>query len=630
MLEHTAGKTDGDSTLHAVSHPFLLALEKGVLLCDGAMGTLLHERGVPLSACLEAVNLESPDLVAAIHREYVEAGAEIIETNTYGATGLLLNRYGLADRVKEINRRAVEIAREAAREAGRSVFVAGAVGPIGVGIPSSEAADVSLKQARRIFREQVEALLEANVDLMILETFPTLAEIREALAAVREAGEVPVVAQLTFQRDGRTWAGEEPGDVVRALHGEGANVVGVNCVPGPQVALEIIEKMAAASGVKLSAQANAGQPRLLERGVVYPTGPQAFAEYVPRLVAAGAAIVGGCCGTTPEHTEAMRAVLAGTTAEPALAPGAPALIVEPEAPAVGESLREKLAAGRLVVSVEIDPPKGLNPRRALEAAAMLKDAGADCINVGDSPRAQTRMSPLAFALLVQQRVGLETIVHFTTRDRNLAALQADLIGAQVWGLRNIFCLRGDPPAGGGYARAVAVWDVSTVGLIRVLKGLNEGVDWVGNSVGQPTSFFIGAAANPTAASLEAEMKLLRRKLAAGAEFLMTQAVYDVEALDRFLKAASGLKVPILLGVMPLHNLRHAEFLQNELVGVVVPEPVRERLRRAGENSLDEGMALARELLDAARGRVQGVYIMPSFGRYDLAAQLLGELRQSIK
>jgi len=465
---------------------------------------------------------------------------------------------------------------------------------------------------------------------MILETFPTLAEIREALAAVREAGEVPVVAQLTFQRDGRTWAGEEPGDVVRALHGEGANVVGVNCVPGPQVALEIIEKMAAASGVKLSAQANAGQPRLLERGVVYPTGPQAFAEYVPRLVAAGAAIVGGCCGTTPEHTEAMRAVLAGTTAEPALAPRAPALIVEPEAPAVGESLREKLAAGRLVVSVEIDPPKGLNPRRALEAAAMLKDAGADCINVGDSPRAQTRMSPLAFALLVQQRVGLETIVHFTTRDRNLAALQADLIGAQVWGLRNIFCLRGDPPAGGGYARAVAVWDVSTVGLIRVLKGLNEGVDWVGNSVGQPTSFFIGAAANPTAASLEAEMKLLRRKLAAGAEFLMTQAVYDVEALDRFLKAASGLKVPILLGVMPLHNLRHAEFLQNELVGVVVPEPVRERLRRAGENSLDEGMALARELLDAARGRVQGVYIMPSFGRYDLAAQLLGELRQSIK
>jgi homocysteine S-methyltransferase len=613
--------------LQAVSHPFLLALEKGVVLCDGAMGTLLHDRGVPLSACLEAVNLENPDLVAAIHREYIEAGAEIIETNTFGATGLRLNRYGLADRVREVNQRAVEIAREAAREAGRTVFVGGAVGPIGVGIPSSEAADVSLKRARRIFREQVEALLEANVDLIILETFPTLAEIREALAAVREAGEVPVVAQLTFQRDGRTWAGEEPGDVVRALQGEGANVVGVNCVPGPQVALEIIEKMAAASGVKLSAQANAGQPRLLERGVVYPMGPQAFAEYVPRLVAAGAAIVGGCCGTTPEHIEAMRAVLAGATAEPAAAPGAPVVIVEPEVPAAGETLREKLAAGRLVVSVEIDPPKGLNPRRALEAAAMLKDAGVDCINVGDSPRAQTRMSPLAFALLVQQRVGLETIVHFTTRDRNLAALQADLIGAHVWGLRNILCLRGDPPSGGGYARAVAVWDVSTVGLIRVLKGLNEGMDWVGNSVGQPTSFFIGAAANPTAASLEAEMKLLRRKVLAGADFIMTQAVYDVGALDRFLEAASALKVPILLGVMPLHSLRHAEFLQNELVGIIVPEPVRERMRRAGENGLDEGIALARELLDAARGRVQGVYIMPSFGRYDVAAQLLAELRR---
>jgi homocysteine S-methyltransferase len=296
---------------------------------------------------------------------------------------------------------------------------------------------------------------------------------------------------------------------------------------------------------------------------------------------------------------------------------------------MGETLREKLAAGRLVLSVEIDPPKGLNPRRTLEAAAMLKDAGVDCINVGDSPRAQTRMSPLAFALLVQQRVGLETIVHFTTRDRNLAALQADLIGAHIWGLRNILCLRGDPRSG-GYARAVPVWDVSTVGLIRVLKGLNEGVDWVGNSVGQPTSLFIGAVANPTAASLEAEMKLLRRKLAAGAEFVMTQAVYDAEALDRFLEAASGLKVPILLGVMPLHSLRHAEFLQNELVGIVVPEPVRERLRRAREKAIEEGMALARELLDAARGRIQGVYIMPSFGRYDLAAQLLAELRQSIK
>jgi 5,10-methylenetetrahydrofolate reductase len=297
---------------------------------------------------------------------------------------------------------------------------------------------------------------------------------------------------------------------------------------------------------------------------------------------------------------------------------------------VGETLREKLAAGRPVVSVEMDPPKGLNPRRALEAAAMLKDAGVDCINVGDSPRAQGRMSPLAFALLVQQRVGLETIVHFTTRDRNLAALQADLIGAHVWGLRNILCLRGDPGSGGGSARAVPVWDVSTVGLIRVLKGLNEGVDWVGNPVGQSTSFFIGAAANPTAASLEAEMKLLRRKLAAGAEFIMTQVVYDVGALDRFLEAASGLSVPILLGVMPLHSLRHAEFLQKELVGIVVPEPVQERMRRAGENRLDEGITVVREVLDAARGRVQGVYIMPSFGRYDVAAQLLAELRQPIK
>ncbi len=619
--------------VRAASHPFLLALEKGVLLCDGAMGTLLHERGVPPSSCLEAVNLENPELVAAVHRDYVDAGAQIIEANTFGATRFRLDRHGLGDRVSEVNRRAVEIARGVVDKAGRAVYVAGAVGPIGVGIPSSDAPDTSLKQARRAFREQVEALLEADVDLIVLETFLTLAEVREALAAVRESGDAPVVAQLTFQRDGRTWAGEDPGDVVRALHAEGANVVGVNCVPGPQAALEIIEKMAAASGVRLSAQPNAGQPRLLERGVVYPIGPRAFGEYVPRLLAAGAATVGGCCGTTPEYVAAMRAALEGSAAEPTAVPEAPTVVAAPVGrPARGrepeaETLREKLAAGRFVVSVEIDPPKGLNPRRALEGAAMLKEAGADCVNVGDSPRAQIRMSPFAFALLVQQRVGLETIVHFTTRDRNLAALQADLIGAHAWGLHNIFCLRGDPPGSGGYARAVAVWDVSPVGLIRVIKGLNEGQDWVGNSVGQPTSFFIGAAANPTAVNLEAEVKLLRRKVTAGAEFIMTQAVYDVEALDRFLKAVSRLKVPILLGMIPLHSIRHADFLRNELVGIVIPEPVRERIRRAGDNALEEGMALTRETIDAARGHVQGVYLMPSFGRYDVAVQLLSDLRR---
>jgi len=609
-----------------MTHPLLAALETRVLLADGATGTELHDRGVPGSACLDFINVDNPDLVQALHDDYIAAGADIIETNTFGANRIKLGRYGLADRARDVNLRGVAIAREACRGVGREVFVGGAVGPVDVGLPA--AGDVTLKQARRAFREQIEALVEGGVDLLMLETFSTLAETREALLAAREVTEAPVVAQLTFQRDGRTWSGEEPGEVVRELHALGADVVGVNCVPGPQVALEIIERMAAAAPVRLSAQPAAGHPRVSEQAVRYPATPKSFAEYVPRLVAAGASIVGGCCGTTPDHIAAMRRALGGEAAvveEEALTgiEGFRPLAETAEAPfPEGETLREKLAAGRFVVAVEIDPPRGLNARRALDGAARLKEAGVDCINVGDSPMARVRMSPITMALLIHQRVGLETIVHFTTRDRNLMALQADLIGAHILGLRSILCLRGDPPSGSGYARAVGVWDVSPVGLIRVLRGLNEGLDWAGNTMAQPTSFFIGAAANPTAPSLEAELKLLRRKVEAGADFIMTQAVYDREALDRFLKKASRLNVPILLGVMPLHSLRHAEFIRSELSGVVVPDEVRERLRRAGDDALAEGVAIARELVEAAQGRVQGVYLMPSFNRFDVVADLV--------
>lgn len=615
-----------------MTHPFLAALETRTLLADGATGTELRDRGVPASACLDCINLENPDLVQALHEDYIAAGADIIETNTFGANRIKLGRYGLADRVRDVNLRGVAIAREARRSVGREVFVAGAVGPVDVGLPA--AGDVTLKQARRAFREQIEALVEGGVDLLMLETFSTLAETREAVLAAREVTDAPVVAQLTFQRDGRTWSGEEPGEVVRELQALGADVVGVNCVPGPQVALEIIEHMAAAAPVRLSAQANAGHPRVSEQGLWYPASPQSFAEYVPRLVAAGVSIVGGCCGTTPDHIVAMRRALSGETAvEEETLTGVARLRSLPEAaeaPALeGETLREKLAAGRFVVAAEIDPPRGLNPRRVLEGAARLKEVGVDCINVGDSPMARVRMSPITMALFVHQRVGLETIVHFTTRDRNLMALQADLIGAHVLGLRNVLCLRGDPPTGTGYARAVGVWDVSPVGLIRVLRGLNEGVDWAGNTMAQPTSFFIGAAANPTAPSLEAELKLLRRKVEAGADFIMTQAMYDREALDRFLKEASRLKVPILLGVMPLHSLRHAEFIRNELPGVVVPDEVRERLRRADDNALAEGVTIARELVEAARGRVQGVYLVPSFNRFDVIADLVESVKAAV-
>jgi methionine synthase I (cobalamin-dependent)/5,10-methylenetetrahydrofolate reductase len=616
-----------------MANPFLAALERRALLADGAMGTLLHDRGVPAAACLDEQSLSNPDLVLAVHQDYLTAGAEIVATNTFGATRIRLRSFGLADQAREINERGVALAREATRNCGRQAFVAGTMGPIGVGLASG--GDVTLQQARKAFEEQARALAEAGVDLIILDTFPTLAEAREAVAAVRAAAkDLPVLAQLTFQRDGRTWTGEEPADVARELHNAGADLVGVNCVPGPQAALEIIEEMARATKVKLSAQPNAGHPRVVEREVAYPVTPSVFAEYVPRLIGAGCAIVGGCCGTTPEHIAAMREALHTTAStsdgEARISISTPDDTWLP--PDVTEvtpeeaTLREKLAAGQFVITAEIDPPRGLNPRRALRGAARLKLAGIDAINVGDSPMARVRMSPIAMAVIFHQQLGLDTIVHITTRDRNALALQSDLIGAHVLGLRNILCLRGDAPSGPGYARAVGVWDVTPVGLLRIMKGLNEGIDWAGNPMAQPTSFFVGAAANPTAASLDAEVKLLRRKVEAGADFVTTQAVYDGEALERFLEKATKFKTPVLLGVMPLHNERHAEFIHNELAGVVVPEAVRQRMREAGSDGLAEGAKIARELIARARGGIQGVYMIPSFDRYEVAAELVEELK----
>ncbi len=607
-----------------MTHPFFDALERRVLLADGAMGTLLRDRGVPASACLDEQNLSNPDLVRSAHEEYLTAGAEIIETNTFGANRLRLRSFGLAERVREINARGVELAREAMRDR-HQAFVAGAIGPVGVGLAGG--GDITLKQARRAFVEQAQALTEAGADLVVLETFATLAEAREAVAAVREvARELPIVALITFQRDGRTWTGEEPGEVARELHNSGADVVGVNCVAGPQAALDIIEEMAKATKVKLAALPNAGNPRVTEREVTYPVTPRVFAEYVPRFVGAGCVIVGGCCGTTPEHIAAMRDALRGETPPAAESASEIWLPAEEELEPEEATLREKLAAGRFVVTAEVDPPRGLNPRRALKGAARLRLAGIDAINVGDSPMARVRMSPIAMAVIMRQQLGLETIIHVTTRDRNLLALQSDLLGAHVLGLRNVLCLKGDAPSGSGYARAVGVWDVTPVGLIRVLKGLNEGIDWAGNPMAQPTSFFVGGAANPTAVSLEAEIKLLKRKAEAGADFVQTQAVYDIEALERFLKQASKIKIPILLGVMPLHSYRHAEFIHNELAGVVVPESIRDRMREAGDRGAAEGAAIAKEIVAAARGGVQGVYLIPSFDRYDLAAELVEELK----
>ncbi|MDE3097443.1 MAG: bifunctional homocysteine S-methyltransferase/methylenetetrahydrofolate reductase [Chloroflexota bacterium] len=619
-------------------NPFLAALEDRVLLGDGAMGTLLHARGIAQNACIDAQVLEQPDVVRRIHEDYIAAGADIIETDTFGANRYRLGRFGYADKVHAVNFRAARLARDAREISGHPVFVAGAVGPTGRMLGT--VGDIRPEEVRAAFREQVEALLEGGVDLIILETFPDLAELREAVLAVKDACDLPVVAQLTFQRDGRTAAGEPPDEVANVAGALGADVAGVNCSLGPQSALEVIEQMAAQTSIRLSAMPNAGLPKYMDHRLVYPSTPEYFAEYTRKLVEAGANIVGGCCGTTPEHIARMREALAGewnrrggrAVLRAGPAPAAGGVVEVRGAPDTGRvpgrrTLREKLAAGEFVVSVELDPPRGLNPRKALEGAARLKQLGADCINIGDSPMARVRMSAIALAVLIEERIGVEPIIHFTSRDRNLMAIQSDLLGAHALGIRNVIALTGDPPASGDYARATAVWDVDSIGLIKILKMLNSGSDWAGNSIGKGTEFFVACAANPTAGDVEVELDRVRRKLEAGADLLMTQQIYSAEILRGFLERLGPIDVPVLAGIMPLQSFRHAEFIHNELPGVFVPEDVRERMRRAGENGKAEGIAQAGELLEECRALVNGVYLVPSFGRYEVVGELVTQAKR---
>lgn len=604
--------------------PFLVAIEQRVLLADGATGTMLHERGISPSACLEAANVDAPDIVRSLHEAYIAAGADVIETNTFGANRIQLRRFGLERRVHELNFRGVRLARDAREISGQPVFIAGSVGPIGRRFGPHE---VTVEEARDVYREQIEALLEGGVDVIFLETFPDLDELRLAVEVVRSTCDLPVVAMLNFQRDGRTLAGEPPDVCANELQAAGADVAGANCGHGPQAALDVVEQMAAASSILVAVMPNAGLPRMVSGRLVYPSTPEYFAEYTRRFVQAGANLVGGCCGTTPEHTAAMRQALSGETGVRSVT------VAAPESPPGGQTiaelpkrrLRDKLAEGEFVVSVEIDPPRGLNPRKAIEGARALKDVGADCINIGDSPMARVRMSAIALAVLIQQQVGIETIIHFTTRDRNLMAIQSDLLGAHALGIRNVIALTGDPPTmspGAVHQRVSGVWDVDSIGLIKILKQLNRGVDWAGNSIGRPTEFFVACAANPTAEDLDLELDRVRKKIDAGADLLMTQPLYSADILERFLERLGPVRTPILLGIMPLQSYRHAEFIHNELAGVVVPDEVRERMRLAGERGIEEGLALSRDLLEQTRSMVNGVYLMPSFGRYEVVAELV--------
>ncbi len=613
-----------------MASPFLTRLAQGPLLADGAMGTLLFERGIPYERSFDELNLTQPTLIEAIHRDYLAAGAELIETNTFGANAFRLTAHGLADKARTIARQGVKVARNAREIVGTTAFVAGSMGPLGR--PLEPFGHIAVADAEKAFRAQAEGLLEGGLDVFVLETFQDLSEILAALRAIKSVtAEVPVIAQMTFGLDGKTRYGHSPSLVVRALKQAGADVVGVNCGVGPQPLLEVIEDvLAAAEGTPVSAMPNAGLPQFVEGRYVYLASPQYFAEFAARAIELGVKLVGGCCGTTPAHVKAMRERLASHLPAEKLPPGADVHVIErspieAEAPSdEGEPSLLRLMKSRFTVSVEIDPPRGINVQKVMAGARLMAARGVDCINIADSPMARIRMSAMSLAFQIHRELPqMELILHYTTRDRNLMALQSELLGAHALGLHNILCLTGDPPSLGDYPNMTAVYDTDSMGLIRIVRQLNEGTDQAGSSIGGNTNFAVGCGVNPTAENLDVELERFRRKLDAGAQFVMTQPVYELECWERFLEKLGGMpKIPLLIGILPLQSFRHADFLHNEVPGISVPEWIRQRMHDAGNEGQKVGVELAQDLLAQCRGMASGVYLMPSFGRYENCLEVL--------
>jgi homocysteine S-methyltransferase len=607
--------------------PFLEELSHSVLVCDGAMGTMLYAKGIFLNRSFDELNLTQPDLVAEVHQAYVRAGADVIETNTFGANAVKLTPFGLGDRVKAINSQGAKIARHAARE---QAYVAGSIGPLGIRIEPWGKTGVD--EAEAYFRQQVEGLLEGGVDLFVLETFHDMNEIAAAIRAVRGLSDLPIVAQVTTEEDGNTLDGVAPEAFVPQLEALGASVIGVNCSVGPAGMLETIERMARVARVPLSAQPNAGRPREIEGRNIYLSSPEYMASYARRFINNGVRLVGGCCGTTPEHIRHIKAAvraLATSAARPAAGP-ARAQSRPPAAPAGHPVAREAksrlanaLARGIFTVTVELVPPRGHDAASLLEQARRLRIHGVDFVNIPDGPRASARMSALAASLVVQQ-AGPETILHYACRDRNLLGMQSDLLGAHSMGIRNLLIITGDPPRVGDYPDATAVFDVDSIGLTNVVARLNRGLDIGEQSIGEPTSFHIGVALNPGALDVDNELRRFRYKVEAGAEFAVTQPIFDVAAFAAFLDRIEGTRIPILAGVMPLDSLRHAEFLANEVPGVQVPDQVVERMRRAEETgtAAAEGLAIAHEVVSGVRPLVQGVQISTAGGAIESALQVM--------
>jgi methionine synthase / methylenetetrahydrofolate reductase (NADH) len=615
-------------------HAFSERLGEGPLLCDGAMGTMLYARGVPLDGCFDVLNLSNPRLVQAVHADYIAAGADCIETNTFGANRFKLAIHGLESQAREVNRRGVRLARDVRESAGRDVWILGSTGPLGKYL--EPLGTVTADEARDAFREQAEALLEGGVDAFVVETFSDLAEIRLAIEAIRSVTDLPIVAQMAFTDEAVTFMGRAPAEVARDLRALGVQAIGANCSVGSSTLYDVLERMAPeAGGLPLAIQPNAGLPSRIGERLIYLSSPAYMGEYAGRMVEAGARLVGGCCGTTPQHTAAMRETLDRLT------PGARrrearVTVVRPARPAPAERpgvaatpaptlLQRRLEAGDFVVTVELDPPRGHTVDKLVQGAKLLKEKGVEIVDINDGSLGRVRMSVLATALLVRDGTGLDVNMHFTCRDRNLMGIQGDLLGAHALDIRNILAMTGDPPRAGDYANATAVFDVDGVGLIEILRRMNDGVDATGTSIGDPTFFCVGAALNPAADDVEREIDRMHRKIEAGARWLQTQPVYDLEQLERFLARAGGSPVPVLVGILPLHSSRHAEFLHNEVPGITIPDAVRARMRQAGESALRAGVDMAQRLVSEVRGRYAGAYLMPSFGRFEVVAEVLDVL-----
>jgi len=607
----------------------LARIKQSAVLCDGAMGTWLYAKGIFINRSYDELNLSQPELIRGVHHDYLQAGAEIIETNTFGANSFRLARHSLADKARDINLAGARLAHEAAKSF--DVWVAGSVGPLGTRI--EPLGKTSFEETRAAFRQQIAALVEGGVDLLILETFGYLEEIHQAMLAAHEVNvKLPLVAQVTIDEDGNCLDGSDPGTFVPKLMEWGADVIGCNCSVGPVAMLDVIERVRTLTSLPLSAQPNAGIPRSVDGRNIYLCSPEYMASYARKFVAAGARIVGGCCGTTPEHIRAMKAamrvgeargkVASARVVGAAAAPKAiPALALEERSP-----LGAKLARGEFVTMVEIVPPKGIDINKEIEGARFLKSVGVDGVNIPDSPRASARMSNQALSLLIQQEVGMQAILHYTCRDRNVLCIQSDLLGAAAVGIRNLICITGDPPKMGNYPDATAVFDVDAIGLVNIVHNLNLGLDIGGNPIGVGTGFVLGVGANPGLTDLDEEIRRFEYKVEAGAEYAVTQPVFDISLLETFLGRIEHCRVPVVAGIWPLVSARNAEFMKNEL-RVSVPDSVLQRMAAAQnpEAARAEGVAIAREMLTSVRQMVQGAQISAPQGRYSLAVDVLEAL-----